>query len=53
LNNQASQTSNRASYAFGSAVNTIAAGNPVCLPYGYRTVGGAVFSAGSYAEDIA
>ncbi|GCG53771.1 tail assembly protein [Escherichia coli] len=52
LNDQASQTSNRASYAFGSAVNTIAAGNPVCLPYGYRTVGGAVFSAGSYAEDI-
>ncbi|AAZ29254.1 JK_4P [Escherichia phage Jk06] len=52
LNDQASQTSNRASYAFGSAVNTIAAGNPVCLPYGYRTVGGAVFSAGSYSEDI-
>ncbi|UGO52855.1 putative tail assembly protein [Klebsiella phage vB_KpnD_Opt-79] len=52
LNDQASQTSNRASYAFGSAVNTIAAGNPVCLPYGYRTVGGAVFSAGSFAEDI-
>lgn len=52
LNDQESQTSNRASYAFGSAVNTIAAGNPVCLPYGYRTVGGAVFSAGSYSEDI-
>lgn len=52
LNNQASQTSNRASYAFGSAVNTVAAGYPVCLPYGERTVGGSVFSAGSYAEDI-
>lgn len=52
LNQQASQTSNRASYAFGSAVNTVAAGYPVCLPYGYRTVGGSVFSAGSYAEDI-
>lgn len=44
---------NRASYAFGSAVNTVAAGYPVCLPYGYRSVGGSVFSAGSYAEDIA
>ncbi|WWD11076.1 tail protein [Escherichia phage Phagiculus] len=52
LNQQASQTSNRASYAFGSAVNTVAAGYPVCLPYGYRTVGGSVFSAGSYSEDI-
>lgn len=44
---------NRASYAFGSAVNTVAAGYPICLPYGYRSVGGSVFSAGSYAEDIA
>lgn len=44
---------NRASYAFGSAVNTVAAGYPVCLPYGYRSVGGSVFSAGSYAQDIA
>lgn len=52
LNDQASQTANRASYAFGSAVNTVAAGYPVCLPYGYRSVGGSVFSAGSYAEDI-
>lgn len=43
---------NRASYAFGSAVNTVAAGYPVCLPYGYRSVGGSVFSAGSYSEDI-
>ena len=51
LKTQNNQTSNRASYAFGSAVNTVAAGYPVCLPYGYRTVGGSVFSAGSYAED--
>ena len=53
LKTQSNQTSNRASYAFGSAVNTVAAGYPVCLPYGYRTVGGSVFSAGSYSEDIA
>ena len=53
LKDQSNQTSNRASYAFGSAVNTVAAGYPVCLPYGYRTVGGSVFSAGSYSEDIA
>ena len=53
LKTQNNQTSNRASYAFGSAVNTVAAGYPVCLPYGYRTVGGSVFSAGSYAEDNA
>lgn len=52
LKNQES-AQNRASYAFGSAVNTVAAGYPVCLPYGYRSVGGSVFSAGSYAEDIA
>lgn len=42
---------NRPSYAFGGAVNTTAAGYPVPLPYGYRTNGGAVWSAGSYAED--
>lgn len=43
---------NKASYAFGGAVNTTAAGYPIPVPYGERTVGGAVFSAGSYAEDI-
>ena len=42
---------NKPSYAFGGAVNTTAAGNPIPLPYGYRTVGGAIWSAGSYAED--
>lgn len=44
---------NRPSYAFGGAVNTTAAGYPIPLPYGYRTVGGATWSAGSYAEDMA
>lgn len=42
---------NTPSYAFGGAVNTTAAGHPIPLPYGYRTVGGAIWSAGSYAED--
>lgn len=42
---------NRPSYAFGGAVNTTAAGYPIPIPYGYRTVGGAVWSAGSYSED--
>lgn len=43
---------NRPSYAFGGAVNTTAAGYPIPLPYGDRTVGGSIWSAGSYAEDI-
>lgn len=42
---------NTPSYAFGGAVNTTAAGNPIPLPYGIRTVGGAIFSAGAYPED--
>lgn len=42
---------NKPSYAFGGAVNTTAAGYPIPLPYGRRTVGGAIWSAGSYAED--
>lgn len=45
--------SNTPSYAFGGAVNTTAAGYPLALPYGERTNGGAVWSAGTYAEDIA
>lgn len=49
LQNQSAE--NKPSYAFGGAVNTTAAGYPVPLPYGYRTVGGAIWSAGSYAED--
>lgn len=44
---------NKPSYAFGGAVNTTAAGYPIPLPYGQRTVGGAIWSAGSYAEDKA
>lgn len=44
---------NKPSYAFGGAVNTTAAGYPIPLPYGKRTVGGAIWSAGSYAEDKA
>lgn len=43
---------NKPSYAFGGAVNTTAAGNPIPVPYGYRTVGGATFSAYSVAEDM-
>lgn len=43
---------NRPSYAFGGAVNTTAAGYPIPLPYGKRTVGGAIFSAASMAEDM-
>ena len=42
---------NKPSYAFGGAVNTTAAGYPIPIPYGYRTVGGAVWRAGSSSED--
>lgn len=42
---------NTPGYAFGSARNTTASGNPVPLCYGKRRVGGAVISAGIYAED--
>ena len=45
-------TENTPSYAFGGAVNTTAAGYPVPVPYGYRSAGGAIWSAGSYAEDM-
>lgn len=48
---QINDTKNRPSYAFGGAVNTLAAGYPIPLPFGKRTVGGAIWSAGSYAED--
>lgn len=44
---------NALSYAFGGAVNTTAAGNPVGIGYGKRRIGGAIISAGIYAEDIA
>lgn len=47
-----SSTENTPSYAFGGAVNTTAAGYPIPIPYGRRSVGGAIFSAGSYSEDL-
>ncbi|MDX7988761.1 tail assembly protein [Xenorhabdus sp. 12] len=42
---------NKPSYAFGSPVNTVAQGNPVPIGYGRRRIGGAIISAGIYAED--
>ncbi|SDZ15561.1 tail assembly protein [Pseudomonas sp. NFIX28] len=42
---------NQPGYAFGSARNTTASGNPVPLCIGYRRWGGAIISAGIYAED--
>ena len=42
---------NRASYAFGGITNTASQGYPVPLLYGKRRIGGAVISAGIYAEN--
>lgn len=42
---------NKPSYAFGGPVNSIAQGNPVPILYGKRRIGGAIISAGIYAED--
>jgi predicted phage tail protein len=42
---------NTPGYAFGSAKNTTASGNPVPLCIGERRWGGAIISAGIYAED--
>ena len=42
---------NTPGYAFGSAKNTTASGNPVPLCYGKRRVGGAIISTAIYAED--
>lgn len=42
---------NAAAYAFGGPVNTTAQGNPVGILYGEREVGGAVISAGIFAEN--
>lgn len=42
---------NKPSYAFGGPVNSTAQGNPVGVPYGSREIGGAIISAGIYAED--
>lgn len=51
MNLETKSTENKPSYAFGGAVNTTAAGYPVPIPYGERTVGGAIYSAGTYAEN--
>lgn len=45
-------TENAPSYAFGGAVNTTAMGNPVGILAGERVIGGAIISAGIWAEDI-
>lgn len=42
---------NKPSYAFGGPVNTVAQGNPVGVLYGKRRIGGAIISAGIYADD--
>jgi predicted phage tail protein len=42
---------NTPGYAFGSAQNTTASGNPVALACGRRRWGGAIISASIYAED--
>lgn len=42
---------NQPSYAFGSARNTTASGNPVPICYGRRRWGGAIISAGILSED--
>lgn len=46
------QDGNKANKGFGSAVTTVAQGNPVPVLYGQREVGGFVASAGQYPEDL-
>ena len=48
---QSSSPENAPSYAFGSAKNTTASGNPVPICIGERRWGGAIISASIYAED--
>lgn len=48
---QSAAPDNLPSYAFGSARNTTASGNPVPICIGERRWGGAVISASVYAED--
>ncbi|AUY35048.1 tail assembly protein [Pseudomonas sp. PONIH3] len=50
---QSAAPENRPSYAFGSASNTTASGNPVPICIGERRWGGAIISASVYAEDKA
>lgn len=44
---------NKPSNGFGSAVTTVAQGNPVPVLYGEREIGGFVISYGTYTEDTA
>ena len=48
---QSASPENSPSYAFGSAKNTTASGNPVAICIGDRRWGGAIISASIYAED--
>lgn len=48
---QSASPENMPSYAFGSAKNTTASGNPVPICIGERRWGGAIISASIYAED--
>lgn len=48
---QSGSPENMPSYAFGSAKNTTASGNPVPICIGKRRWGGAIISASIYAED--
>ncbi|MDH0304708.1 MULTISPECIES: tail assembly protein [unclassified Pseudomonas] len=50
---QSGAPENLPSYAFGSAKNTTASGNPVPICIGERRWGGAIISASIYAEDKA
>lgn len=50
---QSGSPENLPSYAFGSAKNTTASGNPVPICIGKRRWGGAIISASIYAEDKA
>jgi predicted phage tail protein len=49
--NSSAAPENTPGYAFGSAKNTTASGNPVPLCVGKRRWGGAIISASIYAED--
>lgn len=49
--NSSAASENTPGYAFGSAKNTTASGNPVPLCVGKRRWGGAIISASIYAED--
>lgn len=46
------QDGNRANKGFGSAVTTIAQGNPVSILRGEREIGGFIASAGQFTEDL-